>query len=417
MPQSNEPKEPIIHLIRQQTSNPCNDAYNGVKVFPHGIALASHGYDALYTLENIGDVFLTLNPDDSEKIVAIYTIIKKTPYQEKLFERDFPGLQEAIGQALKNGWGGFYEKRCASNALKWFNALCGLSAISAVRNPYVYAYKIMNPKFQKSEVQRVSRAWRLEDKDALHRDMASQIGQQVAYFTKHHANPNKLKKERLVNAIRVVTLSKLMTSALEGYACDWLTYEESLAWCRVSGKMLQGICDSWDSYNEHMLDTYDIIKNTDGTALKDGFLKTTNQLSQLPEDPRQIPWSTPLDIDIGPIVNAEKKTLPPDFQYMSALPSGAGVSIEAFRKPVQGFAKSVESGENSVSEVKVRLEIAISTLVGLTEKLPYKATELVHNTFFDTVNEIFKFYSLDIDTDDVCSPHMPPISDEDFFGF
>ncbi|MDR1644143.1 MAG: hypothetical protein LBT59_30970 [Clostridiales bacterium] len=429
MPQSNQPDQPLILLCRHKRNVPSDDSFDALKVFSDGISLISGHKEKRYALEDIGDVFLSLYPKTYKRVAVIFTIDKGKAKTSVLYERDFPGLQKAIGQVLKDGWGGFYEDRILSGPNLWINSVSATDAVAALRNPFVYAFRIKNPKFRNAEIERVSSCWEVKGKNDLLRMMAEQISQEVAYFSKKHIRPGMTKKTktRAVKAIKVITLSKLMTLSLEGYACGWLSYEESLAWCLVSGKMLQSLCDDWDSYTQHMFDSYDVIKNpdiicnisysgelfysqnTEGKALQSNYLKSVNQLYRLSENFRQIPWFTPLDLKTSPAINAEKRALPSDFQYMPELGSREDASITAFRKPARDLAQCIESGECSVLDVEARLHIATSAVFRLKRELckSSKMSEWIKDSFCNTVNRIFQFYSIGIDAFDVWKIHDP----------
>jgi hypothetical protein len=416
------PEEPLLCIKgRQNGANSNSSRISGaiidcVKVFPERIALVCGRKEHSYDLEDIGDVFLALHPADYENIVAIYAIDDGEQVRIMLYEEEFPGLQEAIEQILKNGWGGFYEKRITSDPIMWLNALCATGAMSGVRNPYVYGFKIHNPKFRRSEGERISRSWQLKDRDDMLRVMAAQISQDAAYFIGKYTNSNmpKKKKKHIENAIKVVTLSKLVSIANEGYACDWLSYEESLAWSLAGSRALRNVCDSWGSFSQYMLDTYDIIKSPNGKAIHASYLNATKQLALLPENPRQLPWLTPLDIETGPDVNAKKLELPPGFQYMPELGSDTKTSSKRFRDAVSALAVFIEAGNCSVEDVKVRLHILISIMQTLIDKYCDDETpEEIRDSFCNTVNEIFQFYAIDFDAFEAWKIHE---TDEyDFF--
>jgi hypothetical protein len=261
--------------------------------------------------------------------------------------------------------------------------------------------------------------------------MAEQISADVSYFTNRFVDYDlsRKKKARAVTAIQVVTLGKLMTLALDGYACDWLSYEECLAWCLVAGKMLQSLCNDWGAFTQHMLDSYDVIKapavlstspggnvtyinsSDRSLSLQSGYQKSVNQLKSLKENPRRIPWLTPLDVKTGPDINAEKLALPSDFEFMPELDSiDALIYIDDLQKPARDLALFIEAGDCSVLDVEVTLHIATSAVFNLMKENRYdrKIRKGIKDSFCGTVNKIFNHYSIAIDAFKVWKIHVPP---------
>jgi hypothetical protein len=424
-------ERPFIHLKRNAKNDPTGKSLKAVKVFTYGITLVFAGEEKHYSLENIEDVFLTLKPDTCEKIVAVDAIDKGKQVHFSLYERDFPGLQESMDLALKDGWGGFYKKRNTNKTAIWIHAVCATSAVLGERNPFIYSFKVKNPEFSTAERKRVSSDWGLPDRGSLLRKLAMLVNRDFADLNLPQNHPKMIRSERahIMRALMVVTTTEVMSLALDGYACDWLSYEESFAWCLKAGNMLRYACSDWDSYAQCMLECFDIFSNTPiidnpvmgKTASRDSFMdaktaykKATEHLSQLPEDPRQIPWLTRLYHDTAESVNTTK-ILPSDFLYKPELYSGLRFyTSESFRMPARNLAKFILAGGCSVADVSVKLHLTINSLLAIMaiQYVDDELSERVAASFCKTANNLFKFYEIDIDAFEAWKAHVPPKQEE-----
>ncbi|MDR2752232.1 MAG: DUF1266 domain-containing protein [Clostridiales bacterium] len=415
------PEEPLLCVKGNDPGG------NQLYVFAGGITLVSASEEKHYPLSGIEDAFLTLEPDSYEKIVVIDAIDKSQRVHLKLYERDFPGLHEAMGQALESGWGGFYEKRNVQAPIMWFHAVCATNAIFSESNPFIYAFKVKNPEFAEAERERVSSVWGLSDRDSLISEMSNLIGNDDGLCTKWFTNHTMSEpaKKRVENAIAAIVMSKAMSLALDGYSCDWLSYEESLSWCLVAGNNLQETCSDWDSYAQCMLDSYDLLIHTPFVpsqanykckALQASYRCATEHLSQLPENPRKLPWFTSLEIDTGPAINTEMRTLPSDFQYMPELRfTRLAFLSDSFKMFLGGFVESIESGECSFIDLTVHLHISICSLFVLMNNfcVDDELVDKVTASCCATIRKIFRFYAVAMDVHEIWRMHTTPNSEED----
>jgi hypothetical protein len=429
-PLSRHSGKPLIHLKRKLKNDPGGKRLRSVKVYSYGITLASAREKTHYPLDKIHDVFLTLQPVNFEKIVVINAKAPNGKWVHlKLFEYDFPGLQNEMAQVLERGWGGFCKKRNTSNAVVWLHAVCAINAVFQERNPFVYAYTVKNPEFLESERERVTDAWQVQDRESLMREMVY-LSCGILYYQTLHPGISQAEKAARADSLNVYVMSAVIALSFEGYICEWLSYEESLAWCIEAGRRLQTRSDGWDSYAQRMLESFDIFARDDAIIvpdsaglnvyLKEDYLANINRdsyrsayehLSQLPWSPWQIPWDAPLILETGPAINAEKRKLPQNFSYMPELNFMSAKSANAFRKPLHELAQSIESGLFSLLDVNVKLHFAVGTMLRLqatsSHTHDYIDSKLAKNSFCQTANNIFKFFNIDLDALEVWRMNYP----------
>ncbi|MDR1644140.1 MAG: hypothetical protein LBT59_30955 [Clostridiales bacterium] len=421
------PEKPFIHFKRGKN-------FKAVKVFSYGITLVSNE-EKRYPLDMIEDVFLTLHPGTFERVLVIDTLSPEgLRVRLRFFKDDFPGLHQEMRLALENGWGGFYDKRNESDPIIWFHAISSISAILDESNLFIFSFRVKNPNCIKSEMERVSASWHVPDRNGLIRKLTDLVNCRIIdrYIT---IDMTESKREAVVRALAIFFMTEAITLSLDGYACDWLSYEESLAWCLTAGKILQPLCRDWDTYYKCMLACHDlndlsktsIVDNHGMKILLPGadyaaknsssdYRSAYEHLRLLPENPRWIPWDTRLDLETGYAINEKKRKIPQSFLSMPELDKGlSDVASNAFCELLQGLVGCIVSGMRSVVDLKVMLHLAVDDAILLQETHcgeDEELFELVKDSFCESVNYIFRFYAIAIDAFEVWKIHKPPKKEE-----
>jgi hypothetical protein len=180
--------------------------------------------------------------------------------QRLSFEFDdetFPGLSEQMERLLENEWSDLLPNRAYTETVKWIVACSAVVKIAGGLNPHVFgsAYKGRQEIAEQREL--LYNSWGFETKSDL-LDMLPQLlnGRAVMQYREKVAGDNQLEHilyRQIAEAggercLWSWDLQRLIFLCNLGYASEYLTWEEALAWSLKAAKKLQQLYKSWDEF-------------------------------------------------------------------------------------------------------------------------------------------------------------------------
>jgi hypothetical protein len=197
-----------------------------------------------------------------------------------------------------------------------------------------------------------------------------------------------------------------------GYNAQWLTFDESVQWGVVAGRKLQPLFGNWyDCISASLLGlSYFLdVAPDDPLLCLSKRKKIFRDRHQLPENPWEIPWDTPLICtwtSRAPLVNTEGAKLPKGFKMLDELHEAKLINlVSIFQDPLDNLVSYIEEGGHTVEEIEVILHCAIQEAIVLEKTCSRTQAAIARSSVKTSIPRILKHFKTGINVKAIFALH------------
>jgi len=271
---------------------------NHIAVYADRIEINAHGKCDVYRRDTINDIFI-IEPVVENidcRTTAVDHLENGVMYRYELDDDIFPGLCQKMERVLDNEWSDVKEKYNYPETIKWFVACCSVHHLVNEKNPYIYGGEHKVPERVKCQRDSLRKWWDFKNRDDL-LDMLRLLLDGRTMMQYKDSEENSALILNMERCFWAWDLQRMVLLGAEGYASEYLSWEESLDWSLIAGQKLQGLFQTWDDFMVNYLRGYSVWaeedlddEDTDAYERKHVY----EHYKQMPRNPWSIPWDLPL---------------------------------------------------------------------------------------------------------------------------
>jgi hypothetical protein len=235
-----------------------------IAVFYDAIVIEFNGEKDYYGRRDIFDIYIqepvVEGVESRTTRIEFYEEGEQKNYA--LDDDTFPGLANKIEGILEKEWSHITKKRDYPETVKWFIACCSVVHIVSEQNPFIFGSAYKEPENISAQREELYENWGFNNKHDLLDMLPQLLDDRTIKQNQKNAKYGEFNAD-LERCFRAWDLQRLILLSALGYLCDYLSWEESLDWCLIAGKKLQGYFRSWDDFMNSYLLGYSIWSDED----------------------------------------------------------------------------------------------------------------------------------------------------------
>ena len=283
-------------------------------VYTDRIEIELDGGRDVFSRDDIIDIYVQepviATVDSRTTVIDFYEAGEQNYYE--LEDSTFPELAHKMEKVVAKEWSFVADKRKYEPMVRWFVACCAIVQIESQQNPFIFGGQYKDPDSIAGTRKTLYQNWGFNNKKDLLKMLPKLLdGRTVTKFRKKAAQAATLEAaEQAVvrfvedhggeSSLWAWDLQRLILLSSYSYVCDWLSWEDALAWCRQAGEKLQSHYHSWDEFMENYLVGYCYWS---GDSLDDENSEAHERqnvyahYTKLKADPWQVDWNLSLARD------------------------------------------------------------------------------------------------------------------------